>query len=178
MNTKLERLVRKVAILAGQKFEQGAGLHPFFYGIQDDGKRFIFDPYALGLLPYDMDYDGALKQAISNCAEMLFAMHKVKRYVYVSEAWMLTYDKNVTPEEIEKAMKEGVSNHPKRVEVIIFQAEDMDGNAISGVQSIVRPSLGQPYLDDDLKLEDATKWESTGRFTHMLAFRKYHESTT
>ena len=114
----------------------------------------------------------------SNCAQMAFAMYKVKRYVYASEAWMLSTTEGGEEKEaleIARILAAGgdLSNHPKRIEVINYEAEDIAGNAISARQSIVRPAGSPPYLFDDLTLEDTTHHEMSGRFTHLLDFRKH-----
>lgn len=175
MDKKLERLVRKVAILAQQRYATIGYMAPLFYGIRDNGSRFIFDPDALGLI--EGDYDRQTKDAVVNCVQMLFALHHIRQYVYASEAWMVATSFGTTQKEILELAKDqvSISKHPKRVEVLIFEAEDMEGNRISGRQSIIRPAGQKPYLDDDLELEDATEWDTTGRFTHLLAFRKFYD---
>jgi hypothetical protein len=176
MDAQLEKLVRKVAILAQQKFSIEYGIHPYFYGEREGKKRIIFDPMSMGVLPEGEELNSTTKAAIVGSAEMIFAMYKVDRYVYVAEAWMLATEFGATKEEIKEGMKIGARNSPKRVEVIHYEAEDMDKHAISGHQSIIRPAGGVPYLDDDLTLHDTSEWESTGRFSHLLEFRKFVEA--
>jgi hypothetical protein len=172
MNTKLEKLTRKVAVLAEQIFNSEGAVRPYFYG-QTKKKRCIFDPDRAGVIK---NFDDKEKTIVSGMAELLFALFEVDRYVYIAEAWMLWADNAEEAKEIQKVLDgvvKGVRNHPKRIEVVTFQAEDIDGNSISGYQSIIRPAGFKSYLDDDLTLNDSSEWQSTGRFTHLLEFRKH-----
>ncbi len=173
MDQELEKLARKVMRIAEQRFNRDEGLHPLFYGVKDNNTRFVFDPHRLGLAE---EYDERTKTVIVDMVQMLFALYSVKRYVYVSEAWALFTEYGATAEEIAAAVTIGASRHPKRVEIIAIEAEDLDGNKIHGHQSIIRPAGGAPYLDDDLTLKDSSGWETTGRFTGLLEFRKFRDN--
>src|SRR4051812_11692741 len=54
---------------------------------------------------------------------ILFELRNVVRYVYFAEAWMLAVTGKPSDEERAR-WSEGLSNHPDRIEVVTFQAED------------------------------------------------------
>jgi hypothetical protein len=72
----------------------------------------------------------------------LFRKNRVKRYVFVCEAWSMMA---ATPEEAISAAGR-VLLHPDRREILGITAEDRDGHRIMGHYYILRPEHGPPTL--------------------------------
>jgi len=69
--------------------------------------------------------------------------------VFTDEAWVLSAGAPKTAEqrsEIERVRKEGVCNHPRRAEAIIFVREDEDGHNYHGQRMITRQDRGKAKL--------------------------------
>lgn len=95
-----------------------------------------------------------------------FEIHDVVRYAFIDEAWTLTTPA-ITPEEIRRIARRGLADHPDRVEVLMYQAEDESGSA-TGHRVITRPLKGKPQLGE---LEIFRSTQSEGRFVGMLPQR-------
>jgi hypothetical protein len=89
----------------------------------------------------------------------------VVRYVYFAEAWTLHSNKLVDDEELDRMMRKGLRNHPDRVEVVMFTAEDNEAGLISGHRKIIRDN-GRPHLGPLEMLPSGTI--SEGRMVGVL----------
>ncbi|WP_338822091.1 hypothetical protein WDM22_38390 [Bradyrhizobium septentrionale] len=73
-----------------------------------------------------------------------FDAKDVVRCVYIGEAW--TLKEMIKPEEADAIIRDGLENHPDRVEVVQLQGEDHECGQIMGQRKIIRPESGRPYL--------------------------------
>ncbi|WP_166304646.1 hypothetical protein [Bradyrhizobium sp. 2S1] len=104
-----------------------------------------------------------------------FDAKDVVRYVYIGEAW--TLDRMIEPGEQEAIMRDGLTNHPDRVEIVQLQGEDHECGQIMGQRKIIRPESGRPYLGPlqmviDLPfVPDGATMQSEGRMVGVLPAR-------
>jgi hypothetical protein len=100
----------------------------------------------------------------------MFECFHVVRYVHFTEAWTLDYRgekaRKITSEDLRKIKQEGLSQHPDRVEVVMFQAEDNEAGLITGHRPIIRPNGKKPYLGPIEYLSEGM--ESEGRLVGLL----------
>jgi hypothetical protein len=92
------------------------------------------------------------------------------------EAW--TLGRMIKPEEVDAIMRDGIANHPDRVEVVQLQGEDLECGQIMGQRKIIRPESGKPYLAPLEMLNDlpsiphgALLSQSEGRMVGVLPVR-------
>jgi hypothetical protein len=95
-----------------------------------------------------------------------FELHDVVRYVFVDEAWTLMVPTS-RYSEMPDIMQRGLSDHPERVEVVMYQAEDASG-AVTAHRNIIRPKTGKARLGP---LHFFRSKQSEGRFVGMLPQR-------
>jgi hypothetical protein len=100
----------------------------------------------------------------------LMKLKDVVRYVHFTEAWMIhSHDKPLSDEDFEKINREGVRNHPDRVEVVQIHGEDQECGFVTAHRKIIRPEKGKPYL---APLEMTPRWDcSVGCMAGMLPVR-------
>jgi hypothetical protein len=99
----------------------------------------------------------------------LMEIEHVVRYVYFAEAWMLDFknsDGRPSQEELDRIMEEGASQHPDRIECVVFQAEDNECGMLSGHRKIIRNGEHRPRLGPLEFMPRHT--ESTGRMVGLL----------
>ena len=100
--------------------------------------------------------------------KVLFAKHKVDRYVFMDEAWILeAHDRIPSREEMQRIQREGLEHHPDRREILMFSAEDRRGNRLMAHRFILRPERGKAKLSP-LKVIDWTEGETKGRMVGLL----------
>jgi hypothetical protein len=104
------------------------------------------------------------KDVMTFLVRLFFDLHDVVAYVYVAEAWQLQAGEAEARGVIERG---GISDHPDRIEVLVYSAEDGSG-AMTGRRLITRTSGGKPQLGP-LEIEQPS-W-STGRMVGMLPQR-------
>jgi hypothetical protein len=133
---------------------------PMWHAVTADGEEFLVKQPCP-----DKDLAAAMIRA-------LFELRNVVSYVYFAEAWILeTKTADTTDAQLSDIISHGISNHPDRVDVVMFAAEDERGMVLAR-RSIVRPTDGVPTLsaikyDDDLS-------RSEGRMVGMLPRRALH----
>jgi hypothetical protein len=93
-----------------------------------------------------------------------FMLHNVARYVFVSEAWQ-AFLPNDDVSKIREIAKHGLSDHPGRIEVLMFQAEDLIEPSFTAHRLITRLPDGKIALGP---LEFVESMQSEGRFVGML----------
>jgi hypothetical protein len=105
-----------------------------------------------------------------------FDAKDVVRYVYIGEAWTLR--EMIKPEQVTAIMRDGLANHPDRVEIVQLQGEDQECGQIMGQRRIIRPESGRPYLGPLEMLNDlpsiphgARLSRSEGRMVGVLPVR-------
>jgi len=106
--------------------------------------------------PVDKDTAAALMRAVFEAEEAVAVL-------YIDEAWtFMSSDMDEVAAHL--ASGKGAEQHPKRIEVVMFNAEDETGN-LMGVRRIERPP-GKPAQLGPLELEQWT--ESHGRMVGMI----------
>jgi hypothetical protein len=95
---------------------------------------------------------------------LLLKAVEAKMCMFVAEAWQI----EVTTAEAIPATEQQRLQHPSRKEVVLFQAEDIDGE-ITGHRDIIRDANGKPTLGP---LEIERMDVSTGRIVGMLPIQR------
>lgn len=145
-----KKTIEKQASIVRMIFEKAGEVAPLFryHGIQ--GTRVIAPP--------DFDGDDA-KDFVSAVVRNVLRRDRAEWVLHISEAWML-----FLPADAE-IPDERPSEHPDRVEVVLYQLEDHEAGTVSASQRIIR-SERKPYLDA-LNFDPETI-VSMGRFVDLL----------
>lgn len=96
-----------------------------------------------------------------------FAIYKVVRYVFINEAWTMWLPTDRL-DEIPEIAEHGLADHPERIEVLMYQAEDETG-LLTAHRNIIRPGHGKRPTLGPLEFVNAA--QSEGRFVGMLPQR-------
>jgi len=146
-------------------FAQRGEIAPMWHAVTSTGRHLI-EPH-----PTFLGKDMAMLMV-----RAFFKVEDVVRYVYVGEAW--TLDRMIKPEEEEAILRDGIENHPDRVEVVQLQGEDDECGQIMGQRRIIRPESGRPYLGPLEMINDlpsipngARLSQSEGRMVGVLPVR-------
>ena len=110
-------------------FKRRGEIQPTWHAVTAKGEN-LFQPH-----PVMLDKDAAME-----LIRLWFNLMDVIRYVHVAQAWTALVD----PAEIMRIDREGLANHPDRVEVVKIQGEDRDYGEIVGHHRIIRPAKGKP----------------------------------
>jgi hypothetical protein len=89
-----------------------------------------------------------------------FEARDVIRYVFIDEAWQV----EATGPDIDNVLRRGVAQHPDRVEVLMYSAEDDSGH-VTARRVITRSKRGKPRLGP-LQFEESKI--CAGRFVGLL----------
>lgn len=101
----------------------------------------------------------------------IFTRLGVVRFVLVDEAWTASLEnKSVTDAEAQRLMRDGISNHPDRQEVVLLYAEDEAGMMMAH-RDIIRPAHGKPRLGPLRFIADERGGSWEGRMVGMLPQR-------
>ena len=155
ITTSLQDFIKFVDRRIVAIFKSTGVLYPMWHAITETGDHRIVTP------PGDKDTASALMRAY-------FDLNDVVRYVFVDEAWTFMAPADISPTELNRIMKAGLEDHPGRVEVVMYQAEDARAGSATAHRVIVRPSRGKPVLGP-LSFFETT--QSEGRFVGMLPQR-------
>jgi hypothetical protein len=116
------------------------------------------------------------KDAAMEMIRLWFNLMDVIRYVYISEAWTLERP-DISEAELAKIDREGLANHPDRIEVVQIQGEDSEYGQIVAHRLIIRPRTDKPHLGP-LKTEIdipgvpiGARVQSEGRMVGLLPVR-------
>jgi len=104
------------------------------------------------------------KAVLDKVMRAFFEKIDAVRFALINEAWTLT---GADDDELNEAMLTGLKDHPDRVEVVCYTAEDEMGRVL-GMRSIIREKGKKPRLGP-LSVE-RVKF-SEGRFVGMLPQR-------
>lgn len=140
---------------ASKIFDRTGRVLPMYHSIKRDGEHCIFSAP-------DGDKDTSVY-----LARAVFELLGVVSYVYINEAWVLErlgVGADIGPSEMRRINREGLSEHPDRIEVLAFLAEDATGR-LSAHRQILRPEHGKPKLMP-LKFVEVGKAE--GRMVNLL----------
>ena len=110
-------------------FARHGEIMPMWHAVTSSGET-IIEPHPIYLVE-------ALVRAF-------FDARDVVRYVYIGEAW--TLNTLVKREEVDALMRDGIADHPGRVEIVQVQGEDRECGQIMGQRKVIRPKEGKPYL--------------------------------
>jgi hypothetical protein len=106
-------------------------LKPMYHAIKSDGEEII-----IPTILQDKDLTVTIIKEI-------FKELDIVKYVFMSEAWTLSSEKDKVPPELHK---KGISEHPDRKEIILIMGEDDNGSTMASMDIIRRqdedPTLG------------------------------------
>jgi hypothetical protein len=128
---------------------------PMYHAIRADGSNFVFPAP-----PGSKDISVALTRA-------LFENERVIAYVFVDEAW--TLHSAIDAPKLKRVMKHGIAEHPDRIEIIMFAAEDASGMMMA-YRKIIRPAHGEAKLGDRIEFYEDVVME--GRMVGLLPRRE------
>jgi hypothetical protein len=130
----LKSLIEFASKQAEKLFRLQGILYPLYHCIKANGDTVILNRF-------DSDKDLSV-------AMMIAWMHlnDVDRYVFMDEAWIVDSTQSGVELDVEKAMREGLRNHPDRREAVMFSAENRRGEQLTAKRYILRPEIGKPKL--------------------------------
>ena len=151
-STQAEKLFRK----------QGGVIYPLYHCIKPNGESAILSPPGVG----DKNLDVAMVKA-------WMQINDISTVCFMDEAYILDTRKNSGGPEIdmERVNREGIRNHPDRREVVMFSAENRDGEMLTARRFILRPEIGRPTLAP-LVIDDMAELKSSGRMVGLLNWEK------
>ena len=153
---RLTRMIEKASRNIEQIFSFTGSVAAMWHYVRADGDEVVM------LAPLDLDKDEAVL-----IVRKLLADENAVAVLFMDEAWsFVTSD----PQEAAEWLASGrnASTHPRRREVVHFQAEDETG-ALIAMRDIVR-TPGQPPTLGPLVVEESDM--AVGRFVGMLPRRK------
>lgn len=153
MNLRI--MIEAASRYAEEIFRRTGAVDPIYHAIREDDTHLIIPAP-------DTDKDTGVAMV-----KAFFAKEKVTAYAFANEAWRLDARDGVTPEELERASRVGLKDHPNRREVVMLVAENAQGEMLTGTRYILRPEHGKPTLSP-LKVDDMTGVESEGRMVGLL----------
>lgn len=144
----LKELIEFASKAAEKIFRIFGVIVPLYHTVKPTGEIMIIQPPGLG----SKDLDIAWVKAV-------LALENIERYVFIDEAWVLNGPDldNINGD---------LSNHPDRREVVIFAAENRQGEILTAMRFILRPEHGKAILSP-LKINDVTDTFS-GRMVGLL----------
>jgi len=162
---QLQQMLDGASEFCQAQFDKCGEVVPIWHAITSDGQEVIEPhPFFLG------------KEIAMALIRALFDVRDVVRYVYMGEAW--TLNRLIAPGEDEAIMRDGIANHPDRIEVVQLQGEDLECGQIMGQRRIIRPERGKPDLalpemiTDLPSIPDGTRLgHSSGRTVGVLRTR-------
>jgi hypothetical protein len=152
MKIEAETLIKCASGFVEQRMAEHGQINPFWHVVTAHDEQMIVPP-----MSDDKDEAVALMRVLLEVVDAKLCM-------FVTEAWQI----EVTTEEEIPATDYQRSQHPSRKEVVMFQAEDIDGE-ITGHRDIIRDANGKPRLGP-LKIERMQM--SSGRMVGMLPTRR------
>jgi len=139
-----------------QIFDNAGEILPMWHSITESGEHKIVPSP-----PFDKDIAALLMRAY-------FELNDVVRYVFVNEAWQLYAPAGFSDDELHEIARHGLSDHPNRIEALMYQAEDETG-MLTAQRVITRPGNGNRPKLGPLEFMEPAHFE--GRFVGMLPMR-------
>jgi hypothetical protein len=130
---ELRRMFDRASQFCEAHFANRGEIAPMWHAVTSKGET-IIEPH-----PIQLGKDIAMV-----LIRAFFDAKDVVRYVYIGEAW--TLDRMIEQDELDAITREGLFEHPDRVEVVQLQGEDIECGQIVGLRKIIRPESGRPYL--------------------------------
>lgn len=158
MTPELKRLLDTCALAAEYVFAKNGLMRPMWHAVTEKNEHLIFDSPS-----ENRDHAVALVRA-------LFVARNVIRYVFMDEAWMLEALND--PQKVADLDKwttgtVSLSEHPERVEIVLFSAEDYASGQVLAHRKIVRHSIGPATLRP-LEVQDVDGGTHEGRLVGLL----------
>jgi hypothetical protein len=145
----LNAFVRRVSRYVERVFDKEGEIAPvWFVTNKDDDESWIGTPQMA-------DHAPDVRDQIAAHMCVLFREQNIMRYVLATEAWLGAPGCTDTRPSLQA----------ERREVVIFQAEDTGGGALTGLREIVRPQGRKPYL---ARLELTLTPPGPARFSNLL----------
>ena len=158
--SELRKLVEFASEQAAAAFHRSGRVLPIWHAVKRDGEHIVFASPGP-----DKDTNAAMARAA-------FELFDVVRFVFFNEAWVLhAIRRKIGAAEMARINHEGLSQHPDRVEVIMFLAEDQAEGMLTAQRLILRPEHGKPKLKP-LEILDLTGSTSEGRLIGLLPRRE------
>ncbi len=151
--TELQDFFAFSAERAGQMFCETGHLVPMWHAVDANNEHMLI------ATPWTSDQE---KDATSQALRQLFKAKGVKRFAFLSEAWVLHVDLKVNPRDICARPSE----HQDRREVLTITAENREGDSVSGFFYILRPEHSDKPVLSPLHMNDYDAMK--GRFSGML----------
>jgi hypothetical protein len=151
---KLRKLVEIASKAAERCFNRTGELLPMWHCLRSDGAHML------------VPTPSPNKDTAVALMKVLFEIEPVVGYVFMDEAWIVASE---DAGEARALAEQGrLSEHPDRVEIIMFTAEDETG-MLMAQRKIIRPPGKKPRLGP-LEIEDWKEME--GRFIGLLPTRE------
>ena len=132
---KAQQLIELASPWAAAQFRKHGGLSPMYHGLCANDDHVI-----IPVVP-----EGS-KDAWVAVVRAAFAEHDVVSYVFICEAWLREATNAEADRLHDKWLKSGIANDPKRIEVVLLNAEDAEGMVLAR-RPIIR-HRGRPHLGD------------------------------
>jgi hypothetical protein len=151
----LKKLINVASTTAEKVFHKTGEVLPMWHAVKANGQAIIIPS-----LSDDKDVAVGLVKAF-------FELEAVEAYVFISEAWILDTTANV---DITALQRDGLKDHPDRREVLMFSAENRDGEEQTARRYILRPEHSKAKLTR-LVMDDMSQLTSSGRMVKLLSRR-------
>lgn len=122
-------------------FAKAGAIEPTWHAVTSKGENFVE--------PARADFDTAESLSLIH---VLFELRDVVRYMFIHQAWTLAH--TVPAAEMDRISRQGLAEHPDRLEVVMLQGEDRDCGQIVAQRRVIRPAHRQPYLGPLETMED------------------------
>lgn len=156
--TTLRDLIQFASAQVMKIFAKTQIILPMYHAIKASGETMILQPP-----PGDKDLSVAMVKA-------WLALNDIDRVVFFDEAWIVDDSRGQVGLDKEKIMREGISNHPERREIIMFSAENRRGEMLTAKHFILRPEVGKAKLSP--LTFDPVFDHSEGRMVGLLNWAK------
>jgi hypothetical protein len=154
----LKSLIEFASKQAEKLFRKQGAIYPMYHAIKASGEHVILTPP-----PGDKDMSVAMVKA-------WLALENISTVCFIDEAWILDSRKGGPEIDVEKARRYGIRNHPDRREVVMFAAENREGQMLTARRFILRPEIGKSSLAP-LVIDEAFD-HSEGRMVGLLNWGK------
>jgi len=153
---KLRELISLASEASEKIFKKSGQLLPMYHMVSATGEHAAF------ACP-----DAPDKDTLVGLARAFMELNNVTSYVFINEAWILSSAvcPGVSRADLKKAFKHGIHDHPLRIEVVMYAAEDENG-MLMAEREIIRPQHGKARLGPLKFHEGASGME--GRMVGLL----------
>ena len=153
----LKSMIEFASAQAEKIFRKTGALYPMYHAIKRNGDTVILTP-DMG----DKDIAVAMMTA-------WLVLNEIDRYVFIDEAWIV----DGTASGVALDVEEGAARRRAQTirtcrEIVMFAAENLRGERMTGKRFILRPEIGKPKLSP-LTFDDFDN--STGRMVGLLQCR-------